>query len=63
MLIVHPVVWRGFPGAITRIVLPMTVGFNVVLAARQRGFWIWYVLGNLHLLPARDVLPYFARLL
>jgi hypothetical protein len=50
MLMVDPVVWLGFPGAITRVVLPLTVGFNILLGRRETRFWRWYVPGNLHLL-------------
>jgi len=57
MLIVSPAVWVGSPGAITRVVLPLTFGFNVLLVRAQRGFWAWFVLGNLHLLPALHALP------
>ncbi len=58
MLIVHPVVWHGYPGAITRIVLPLTFGFNILLARHGgRAFWIWFVLGNLHLIPAQGAMP------
>ena len=41
-------------GAITRVLLPLTVGFNVLLATEPRAarFWPWFVVGNLHLLPA-----------
>ena len=41
-------------GAITRVLLPLTVGFNVLLATERRAgrFWPWFVAGNLHLLPA-----------
>ena len=56
MLVAGPEVWRGFPGAITRVVLPLTFGFNVLLASRQRRFWHWYLLGNLHLIPAYFIL-------
>jgi hypothetical protein len=27
----------------------MTFGFNVLLATERRGFWPWFVIGNLHL--------------
>ena len=39
-------------GAITRVLLPMTVGFNVLLASETRWtrFWPWFAVGNLHLL-------------
>lgn len=54
MLLVHPVVWHGHPGAITRVVLPLTAGFNILLARHTgRSFWVWFAAGNLHLVPAR----------
>jgi hypothetical protein len=39
--------------------LPMTVGFNVMLTreARASRFWPWFALGNLHLVPALGVMP------
>jgi len=41
------------------VMLPLTVGFNVLLAqeARPLRFWAWFAAGNLHLLPAVHVLP------
>lgn len=57
MLVVHYVVWEGAPGAITRVVLPLTFGFNVLLAKEPRGFWWWYVLGNLHLVTVHWLVP------
>jgi hypothetical protein len=51
------VAWGGFPGAATRVLLPMTVGFNIVLQShRSRVFWIWYALGNISLVYAPLVL-------
>jgi hypothetical protein len=46
-------------GAITRVLLPMTVGFNIQLAAETRWtrFWPWFAIGNLHLLGANAVMP------
>jgi hypothetical protein len=46
-------------GAITRVLLPMTVGFNVLLASESRStrFWPWFAVGNLHLLGATTVMP------
>jgi hypothetical protein len=50
LLAVHQVVWVGAPGAVVRVVLPLTVGFNVLLFSNSsRTFWVWYVLGNLQL--------------
>ena len=57
MTTVHQVVWEGFPGAVMRVVLPLTVGFNVLLSANTgRTFWIWYLFGNLQLAYAFTVL-------
>jgi hypothetical protein len=59
MLVVHKVVWDGYPGAVTRVTLPLAFGFNVLLAREQgRAFWGWFALGNLHLLPAAMLLPF-----
>ena len=50
-------VWEGYPGAITRVVLPLTFGFNILLAKRgPRGFWWWFALGNLNLLGSVHML-------
>lgn len=58
MFVVDPSVWEGFPGAITRIVLPMKFGFNILLArSSPRGFWGWFVLGNLDVLGSLNQLP------
>jgi len=61
MSLVDWAVWDGHPGAVTRVVLPLTFGFNVLLAKREpRWFWPWYAAGNLNLvalvLLARDAL-------
>lgn len=47
-------------GAITRVLLPLTVGFNVLLAreSRARHFWAWFAAGNAHLLAAYGVWPW-----
>jgi len=59
MLFLDPVLANPHTGAITRVMLPLTVGFNVLLAqeARPLRFWAWFAAGNLHLLPAVHVLP------
>lgn len=46
-LTAHRVVWDGTPGAITRVVLPMTVGVNVLLARQARAPWWLIVAANL----------------
>ena len=59
MLTVHKVVWDGYPGAVTRVTLPLVFGFNVLLAREQgHRFWAWFVLGNLHVFPAAMLLPF-----
>jgi hypothetical protein len=59
LLTVHKVVWDGYPGAVTRVTLPLVFGFNVLLAREQgRRFWMWFVAGNLHLLPSALMLPF-----
>ena len=58
MLIVDQAVWEGHPGAVTRVTLPLVFGFNILLARDVRPqSWVWFVLGNLHLIPAAIVLP------
>ena len=55
LVLLGPAPWDGFPGAAARIVLPLTLAFNVVL---PRGRWWWPVLllGNLSALSAPDQL-------
>jgi hypothetical protein len=56
MFLVHSAVWEGYPGAITRVLLPLKFGFNALLAAEQpRGFWMWFGAGNLDLALSPDV--------
>jgi hypothetical protein len=59
MLMMDTILWDPITGAITRVMLPMTVGFNVMLAneVRDSRFWPWFALGNLHLVPALRVMP------
>ena len=49
MVVLAPGVWEGYPGAATRVLLPMTLAFNVLLP-RSRWFWPLYVAGNLTVL-------------
>jgi succinate dehydrogenase hydrophobic anchor subunit len=58
LVTVHWAVWEGYPGAVTRVVLPLKFGFNALLASDQpRGFWAWLVFGNLDLTMSAGVLP------
>jgi hypothetical protein len=45
-LCLGPAVWEGLPGAAARVLLPLTLAFNV-LAVRRRAALHWLVLGNL----------------
>ena len=55
MVVLGPAVWEGYPGAVTRVLLPMTFAFNAVLP-RNRWFWPLFVLGNLMVLPGMEAL-------
>jgi len=58
ILILDRAVWEGYPSAVTRVTLPLVFGFNIVLARDVRPqSWVWFVLGNVHLIPAATVLP------
>jgi hypothetical protein len=59
MLLFDRVLADPHTGAITRILLPLTVGFNILLATESRPgpFWSWFAAGNLHLLSAVTVMP------
>jgi hypothetical protein len=57
MFLLHFVVWGGHPGAAMRVLLPITIAFNVLLASEATPrFWIWYVLGNGALIYAPQIL-------
>ena len=59
MLCMDRTLVNPYTGAISRVMLPLTVGFNVLLVREPRPsrFWPWFVAGNLHLVPAYGVLP------
>lgn len=59
MVFLDPHLINPDTGAITRVLLPMTVGFNVLLARERRPgrFWSWFAAGNLHLVPIYLVMP------
>ena len=52
MLTAERSLWE--PGGINRFLLPMTVGFNLLLARSSAPFWPWFVAGNLTLYPALE---------
>jgi hypothetical protein len=51
-LLTHPVVWDGTPGAFTRVLLPLTISTNALLAARPRASWAMIVVANLGVVPS-----------
>jgi hypothetical protein len=57
-------VWGGDPGAVMRVVLPMSVAFNV-LVVRSRWFWPLVVAGNVSVLHGIHMInvPWLAALL
>jgi hypothetical protein len=59
LLFLDPVLVAPQTGAITRVMLPLTVGFNILLAQETsaRRFWPWFMAGNLHLLTVLSVMP------
>lgn len=56
MVVLGDAVWEGYPGAASRVLLPMTLAFNVLLP-RGRAWWIALILGNLSVLVSPDALP------
>jgi len=50
-------VWGGFPNATSRVLLPLTLAFNV-RAVRDRARWGWLLLGNLSLLAGFQAIQY-----
>jgi hypothetical protein len=48
-------VWESYPGAASRVLLPMTVAFNL-LVPRARRWWPLLILGNLSLWSSPDAL-------
>jgi hypothetical protein len=55
MALLGPSVWGGYPPAAARVLLPMTLAFNI-LVPRGRRWWLVLALGNLNMLASLDVL-------
>jgi hypothetical protein len=51
-------VWQGSPGAFTRVLLPLTVGANVVLASSRAPWWLIGIAS----LPAVPAVLWFLRI-
>ena len=64
MVVLGPAVWGDYPGAALRVVLPMTIAFNLLLP-RTRLFWPLAILGNLSVWHGLEVLgvPVLSRYL
>lgn len=60
MLFLGAAVWEGYPGAASRVLLPMTLAFNILLP-RGRKWWVVLLLGNLSVFAAYDTLRAPAR--
>jgi hypothetical protein len=54
-LVRGPAVWEGHPGAAARVLLPMTIAFNVLLPG-SRLFWPLWILGNLALVHGLEAI-------
>ena len=56
--------WEGYPGAATRVLLPMTFAFNV-LVGKSRWFWPLAIVGNLSILNGIPTIqmPWISRFL
>lgn len=46
-LVAHRVVWDGSPGAFTRVMLPLTIGVNALMALAPRAPWWLIISANL----------------
>jgi hypothetical protein len=59
MLLLDRILADPNTGAISRVLLPLTIGFNILLASEPRGlrFWPWFAAGNAHVIAAPFVMP------
>jgi hypothetical protein len=60
MIVLGEAVWEGYPGATSRVLLPMLVAFNVVVP-KGRWWWIVLVLGNLSVVTSPSLLNFGGR--
>lgn len=58
-LLLNRVLWDPHTAALTRVLLPLTVGFNLQLTREPRPsrFWPWFIAGNLPLAGVLRVMP------
>lgn len=55
MIVLGDAVWESYPSAASRVLLPMTMAFNV-LVPRKGWWWAVLLLGNLGMIAAPDLL-------
>jgi len=55
LVVLGDAVWEGYPGAASRVLLPMTLAFNI-LVPRGRSWWLLLLLGNLTVFFSSDTL-------
>ena len=55
MIVLGDAVWEGYPGAASRVLLPMMLAFNI-LVPRGKKWWIVLILGNMTMLISPDYL-------
>ncbi|MDB6093835.1 MAG: hypothetical protein JWM32_1397 [Verrucomicrobia bacterium] len=55
MIFLGQAVWEGYPSAASRVLLPMTLAFNI-LVPRGRRWWAVLIMGNLAILASPDML-------
>ncbi|MEO7413915.1 MAG: glycosyltransferase family 87 protein [Opitutaceae bacterium] len=57
MAVLGNAVWEGYPGAASRVLLPMTLAFNILVPrGRQPLWWLVLLLGNLTVIFSSDTL-------
>ena len=56
MTVLGPAVWEGIPGAACRVLLPLTLAFNL-LVPRGRWWWPVLLLGNVSVIPTVLTIP------
>jgi hypothetical protein len=62
LMVLQALLWMPSTGAVSRVMLPLTVGFNILLIRDARArFWPWFIAGNLHVIPALVLMPLFSR--
>ncbi len=55
MIVLGEAVWEGYPGAASRVLLPMLLAFNI-LVPKGRKWWIVLLLGNLSVISSPGLL-------